>query len=106
MPGLLKALEEDPEITVRVSVAEALGQLGSEAAIPGLLKALEEDPEITVRASVAYALLGHLHALLGHLQLSDQFGSQDEDMGAMILKLLKLSQLALEENPKSLFLRT
>jgi len=99
IPRLLKALDEDPEIAVRVSAAEALGQFCGAAAISGLFKALEEDPEITVRASVTYALLGQLECQL-QLQLFDQLDSQDEDRWALIHELINLSQAALEEDPE------
>ncbi|TYT72341.1 HEAT repeat domain-containing protein, partial [Microcystis aeruginosa] len=40
---------------VRSNAAEALGNIGSEAAIPGLVKALEHSNEY-VRINAAYAL--------------------------------------------------
>ncbi|WP_017297909.1 HEAT repeat domain-containing protein [Nodosilinea nodulosa] len=54
IPSLLKALENS-DSDVRMSAAEALGQIGSEAAIPSLLKAIENS-DSDVRWSVAEAL--------------------------------------------------
>ncbi|NER97832.1 MAG: tetratricopeptide repeat protein [Symploca sp. SIO1B1] len=54
IPGLIQALQ-DSESHVRISAAEALGQIGSDAAIPGLIQALE-DSESHVRISTAEAL--------------------------------------------------
>jgi HEAT repeat protein len=52
---LLKLLE-DSNSDVRWMAADALGKIGSEAAIPGLLKLRIEDSDYSVRCMAAYAL--------------------------------------------------
>ncbi|WP_414574315.1 HEAT repeat domain-containing protein, partial [Nostoc sp. CCY 9925] len=67
--GLIKLIE-DPESDVRSRAADALGKIGSEAAIPGLIK-LIEDPKYSVRSSAADALgkIGSEAAIPGLIKL-------------------------------------
>jgi HEAT repeat protein len=83
-PGLLKALDDHPE--VRWRAAEALGQLGSEAAIPGLLKALDnQDSEVRWRAAVALGQLGSEAAIPGLLKALDDQDSEVRGRAAVAL---------------------
>jgi len=52
---LLQALQQDQDPEVRVSAAEALGEIGSEDAVPTLIQVLQ-DENVGVRRRVARAL--------------------------------------------------
>jgi hypothetical protein len=54
---LVKALKEDPDATVRLYAARALGAIGLDAgAVPALVAAVEKDRDDSVRADAAEAL--------------------------------------------------
>ncbi|MEM8640569.1 MAG: HEAT repeat domain-containing protein [Cyanobacteria bacterium P01_G01_bin.54] len=85
---LLKALE-DKDSFVRKSVAEALGELGDEAAIPGLLKTLEDqDSSVRERAVDALGKLDSEAAVPGLIKALEDWDFRVRERAVDVLKKL------------------
>ena len=55
VPTLVEVLKKNPNIDIRLAVAEALGQIGAEAAVPALVEALK-GPDLELRRAVPKVL--------------------------------------------------